>query len=375
MKSLSTVSGEFIFLSESRFISHLSGILHLNSDGYINSTNKIDKVVANNNEPSPVKGPTSLVCKMYGGNKYTDHMEDVLPMNAPSTQLLISYELSRRAWGPKLFGAMENGRIEEYVDSHTLKPAEAFTDEMIAQVTKALACFHSIELPLPKDTACFLRPVKLSFEKEIPAITEWIETADATKECLDAIKFLLNFPFEDEYRWVTSIIAKIQHRQVLSTRDPNYLNRLVKNTKPSSAQETRCMIIDFDFSGYYDRGFDLGGHFVSCLFDPAHKTNKLTGLTYPTKERRDAFLSRYLDECSRVFQDFDPKSLDNMDHLRLETDAYACFYLLWVTFVSAGFYKIYQMEPYMYTIIRYVIDLYFNLKKQFCADYAHLIRG
>lgn len=342
------------------------------SNGYINTTQKIEKI-SNNNDDSSDKVPLSLVFKEYGGNRFAEHLADAFQINPPSTHLLISYELSRRGWGPKLYAAMENGRIEEYIDCHTLDPAEAFTDQMSAEVAKAMARFHSLDLPLTRDPTCFLESAKLSFEKEIPAMIKWLEAAEATDECLQALDFLLRFPFRDEYNWITSMVKKISHRQVLMTGDPNYLNRLVKRQKPANAEENRCMIIDFDFTQYYDRGFDIGGHFAFRIIDAESSTNKLTGLPYPTREERDSFLRHYLDECARIFADFDPKSLDNIDQLRLEADVYAPFYILWVIFVCGGFYKIYHVEPYMYTVVHGLIDTFYSLKQDFCRTYKHLV--
>ena len=52
-------------------------------------------------------------------------IKDKITINSPLVQSLIFYGQSKQGWGPKLYGLLEDGRVEEFVDCHTLTAEEA----------------------------------------------------------------------------------------------------------------------------------------------------------------------------------------------------------------------------------------------------------
>lgn len=341
----------------------------LHRDGYMNTTLRVDKL---NNKPSDVTkdAPSALIFKKYGGNKMTDTASKILDVNSQLTQSLICYEMSRRGWGPKLYGVIDDARIEEYVDGRPLHASEAFEEKMSRDVARAYARFHSLDLPLDRDGEDLLVQVRRSLDTEKAALQQWTDSAVAAEECLRSFKRLLAFPCEEEYLWVHSVLPKIQHRKVFCSMDSNYLNRIVRNDETA---DDRCMTIDYDISGYYNRGCDLAGHFVLRTLDGSGKESKLSGFPYPSEEERDYFLSRYLEECSQLFDDFDPQSVDNLTHLKLESDIYALWEILLQLMIAMNFHKIHHIEPKLHTIIDCLIDLHATLKSAFVSNHPLLV--
>ena len=319
----------------------------------------------------PSAGPSSLLVKKYGGNVFTEQAQDLL--NSSLHQALIFYEQSVRGWGPKLYGLFDNGRVEEYVDCHTLTAEEAFTPEFSRDIAKAYARFHSLKLPFKKGNPNILvhtEPMINSCRKETEIFLASGKLEDA--ELIESFNRLFEFPISDEVRWLNGLLKKIKQRTVMCTMDPNYLNRLVRNQTPSDPNATRVVIIDFDLSKYSDRGCDLAGHFVNRIFCWSGKDTKVSGAEYPNEEERVAFLSAYLEEAEGLFDDFDAKSLDSLENLILETDVYAmvvCMTLMPLAFMIPS---VFEKEPKMATFIGPLLALYKQLKQEFCLKYSQM---
>ena len=188
-----------------------------------------------------------------------------------------------------------------------------------------------------------------------------------------SIEELLNFPYHSEIKWTQSIASKIKQRLVFCTLANNYLNRLVRNIKQDDENATRTLIIDFDLSGYEYRGFELAGHFVMRMFDFS-KDSKRSNFSIPTKSERTEFLIAYLEECKLLFDDFDPNSLDSLEHLILEVDFNLCCYSLTFVTYSLQMVKLFQQDPsFRRAYVQTMLDLYKDTKEIFCKKYPSLV--
>ena len=296
-------------------------------------------------------------------------------INSPLVQSLIFYEQSKRGWGPKLFGLFENGRVEELVDCHTLTAEEAFTSEMIKDLAKAYARFNSHNLPLGKEPRNMLQEAMLSVEPSKNYLRELIKSGDVRElnEANYPFEEVLNFPYYTEIKWTQSIASKIKQRLVFCTLDNNYLNRLVRNIKQDDENATRTLIIDFDLSGYEYRGFELAGHFVMRMFDFS-KDSKRSNFSIPTKSERTEFLIAYLEECKLLFDDFDPNSLDSLEHLILEVDFNLCCYSLACVTYCVQMVKLFQQDPsFGRAYVQTMLDLQKEMKETFCKKYPSML--
>lgn len=279
--------------------------------------------------------------------------------------------MSKRGWGPELFGLFDSGRIEECVDGKPLSPSIAFDDEISSHVAKAHARFHSLDLPFEKHGRDPLEARK-AFLTAKPLLQAWLDSAVASEQCKQSYRALLDFPLEEEFMWASSFISKIQHRKAFCSIDANYCNRLLRNDE---TVEHRCYIIDYDISCWYDRGFDLSCHFLFRLITVENRDTQgfLTGLPYPSREERKFFLARYLEEASNFVKDFQPDGLDSVDHLLSETDVYALIVVIWQLFICAHLYVVHEFDPHVHYIIDCFLDLYRKLKDEFVVDHPEML--
>ena len=333
---------------------------------------KVEKVSIDEEEDDG-GGPRKILVKKYGGNIFDNQAKQVLRINPPMIQSLIFYENSRCGWGPELYGLFEEGRVEEFVECHTLTGEEAFTPEMSRETARAFARFHSLNVPIAHEHYDTLART-LTFVKEGKnQLRNFLNNGHlGQSQSLRCFEKLYEFPIEEEAAWVNSIRPKIEQRTVLCTLDPNYLNRLVRNEKPKDADAPRVLLIDFDITAYSDRGYDLGGHFINRMFDARATETFFTGLPYPSELEQRTFLSFYLEEWKKLHDDPDTSGLDSMDNLMLECDLNALVYLLVMLVLSLTMFSIVDKKPQVVTFIDPVMPLYKDLKKKFCAKYPHL---
>lgn len=326
------------------------------------------------NDPDEVKksGPKELLFKKYGGN-FLD--TEPLRVNSPLVQELILYGQAKRGWGPNLYGVFDNGRIEELINCHTLTHEEAFTPEISKDLAKSFARFHSLQLPLEKASVDILENMFSSVDKLKNEVAHFLSNFKLENlQIKRAFERLHRFPFENEYKWIKSTSKKISQRIVLCSIDGNYLNRLVRDGESNDKNATQTIIIDFDVSCYSYRGLDISGHFINRMMDAEAKNGTLmSGFPYPSEEERTFFLTRYLEQCEKLFDDFDHQSLDSLDNLKIETDLNAFVFLIYWFIFALTFTKAAEQGSVMWTFLPPLLDLYDELKEQFTKSYPSLV--
>ena len=339
-------------------------------DGYVNTTLKVEKIHLNvgDKHANDRQEPKNILFKKYGGNIFGKEATDLGVVNSPMTQSLIAHELSTRGWGPKVYGLLEDGRIEEFVDAHDLRPEEGLDED----IAVAYARFHSIKLPIKQERLDIVAKMMQSLSENKQRLRQFLDSTDMESEQRSSFEKVYNFPFQEEKSWLNCIGAKIKQRIVLSTMDPNYLNRLVRNVNPTDPDTPRILFIDFDMTSYSDRGYDLAGHFVNRMFNAPDSNNKMSGLSYPSESERNVFLSVYLKEAKRLFEDFDENHLDSLENLILEVDFNAMGYAIVILLFCVNMHAVYDQKPSLTTIFKPLIELYNTLKVQFQTKYSKL---
>ena len=337
---------------------------------------KVERILDDKNDEgnSQHRGQSSLIVKNYGGNIFNEQASGLTNINSPMVQSLIFYEQAKRGWGPKLYGLTDGGRVEEFIDCHTLTGHEAFETELNKDMARAYARFHSLKLPLRQENCDILTTLLPSVAEAKAKVKTFL--ASGYTEQSEALKWfqeLHDFPLEEEGMWIKSIFPKVKQRTVLCTMDPNYQNRLVRTYPSSDPRATRTVIIDFDLTCYSDRGFDLGGHFVTRLYNGASKETKVSGAPYPSEPERIEFLTAYLQESEKLLEDFDRSTLDSLDNLLLETELNALVYIITGLTFSLNMHSILDQEPNITTYFEPMMSLYRKLKQEFITKYPKLI--
>merc|ERR1719510_738731 len=136
-----------------------------------------------------------------------------------------------------------------------------------------------------------------------------INMEEVPDEEASAASVVANIDFESEIEYLVGLISKLNPPVVFSHNDINTGNILVK-------EESECsdpvVLIDYEFSSYNYRGFDLANHFNEWMYDYRRKdfpyyyrnTDK-----YPNLEEQRAWVDSYLAtyrEKQREIQENNP---------------------------------------------------------------------
>ncbi|CAH0516634.1 unnamed protein product [Peronospora belbahrii] len=180
--------------------------------------------------------------------------------------------LSEKHIGIQLLGQFANGRVE------TLIPGITYTNERMRQVdesrliAKQVRVFHDLNLEIDR------HPTYLT------SIRKLVDTVG--RKCLDSKfqQFVNYHQLKQDVEELEIFLNQVPSRLVLSHNDLQYGN-IMKN------EQGQAVLIDFEYTSYNPRGYDVGNHFCEWAYD-YHKTiNPHIGdfTKYPTKEEQRNF--------------------------------------------------------------------------------------
>lgn len=97
---------------------------------------------------------------------------------------------------------------------------------------------------------------------------------------------------------------------------------MVKDVDSASWDE-RLVLIDYEFSGYRQRGADIGNYFAMHMFDFGAE-RLMTKKPYPDENTRRHFIRAYLDQCKTIpeFADWDFDGKDSEEQILMEAEFY-----------------------------------------------------
>lgn len=205
----------------------------------------------------------SCLVRAYGEN--TEVMID------REKECLVFAELSKRGFGPKLWGRFANGRVEGYFDAKALDPPSKMGERVPVDfpvlIARQLARMHEIEdMPVPKNAQIWTMIDKFyALAKQIS-----FNRDEAKSRALVE----LDLPgFEKEIEWMKSVLPSKQndHGKTLPGVSPAARsiafrqvfchNDLLAGNILYLAAENRCQLIDFEYGAYNYAAFDIADHF------------------------------------------------------------------------------------------------------------------
>ncbi|XP_053320930.1 choline/ethanolamine kinase [Spea bombifrons] len=198
--------------------------------------------------------------------------------------------LAERSLGPRLYGVFPQGRLEEYIPSRRLVTSELADPEVSSEIAQKMARFHGMEMPFNK------MPVWLfsTMDKYMSEISTLSFTEDSLMEKFNQLKSL---HLEEEMQSLRLLLESTASPVVFCHNDVQEGNILLLSSHSSPSE--RLMLIDFEYSSYNYRGFDIGNHFCEWVYNYHHNEwpfFKSQLDDYPTKEQQLPFLRSYLAE-------------------------------------------------------------------------------
>ncbi|TMW66983.1 hypothetical protein Poli38472_012099 [Pythium oligandrum] len=220
-------------------------------------------------------------------------------------QLLSKFDI-----GISLLGEFSNGRVEKLIQGDTFTAKEMRKPELSSIIARKMRIFHDLDVDIPKTP------------KYLNEIRRLLDVARA--KCVDPkFESVVDFAvFEQDVKDLEAECELVPSPLVLSHNDLQYGNIM--------RTEAGVVLIDFEYSSYNPRGYDLGNHFCEWAYD-YHKTiNPHLGdfTRYPTVEEQRSFCRAYLTGETK-----ETVTAEDVEQLRLEANTYSqashLFWALW----------------------------------------------
>ncbi|CAI5704921.1 unnamed protein product [Peronospora farinosa] len=221
--------------------------------------------------------------------------------------------LSDKKIGVKLLGQFANGRVEKliYGSTYTNKRMRQMNESRL--IAKQLRVFHELNIDIDR------RPTYMTSIRKLLEVVRVKCTHEKFTNIVDLKQLTKDVDELEE------ILDQVPSLVVLSHNDLQYGN-IMKN------DEGDAVLIDFEYTSYNPRGYDLGNHFCEWAYDYHKKVNAHLGdfSKYPTEEEQRNFCRAYL--AGKESDDSDVNEHE-IKKLRLEANTYSLashmFWALW----------------------------------------------
>ncbi|XP_067935724.1 choline/ethanolamine kinase-like isoform X2 [Watersipora subatra] len=215
--------------------------------------------------------------------------------------------LSQRGLGPKFYGCFTEGRFEEYIPTCSLKTHEMAYPQYVAQIALKMAKFHLLDMPLCKEPS-FFKTTVASYMDKVKKNIHKIDRKPLWKDIC-----ALNLDLDKEYNWLVKVFSASKSSVRFCHNDVQEGNVL------KGADAGTLVLIDFEYSAYNYRGYDVANHFLEWCYcyavtEPPYYSQCLDN--YPSLEQQNTFFHHYLKACGMTPTD------ENMYELYLETQLF-----------------------------------------------------
>uniref|UniRef100_A0A8C8A7B6 ethanolamine kinase n=1 Tax=Otus sunia TaxID=257818 RepID=A0A8C8A7B6_9STRI len=166
--------------------------------------------------------------------------------------------LAERALGPRLYGVFPQGRLEQYIPSRRLRTEDLREPDISGEIAVKMSRFHGMVMPFNKEP------------KWLFGTMEW------------------------------ALLESTPSPVVFCHNDVQEGNILLLAGREASSSD-KLMLIDFEYSSYNYRGFDIGNHFCEWVYNYTHDSwpfFKASPEHYPSRQQQLHFIRHYLSEDS-----------------------------------------------------------------------------
>ncbi|KAN0025911.1 hypothetical protein ACTFIU_001675 [Dictyostelium citrinum] len=278
----------------------------------------------------------SVIIRLYG--KGSEQFID------RKTEANIQYLLSKNGVGPKFYGTFENGCIYGYVEGDQLQLEDLYQNNILSLIAKETGRWHSLKLDINSQ-------LSLSSDSSIKESTSPSSTSTSTSSLENSSSFLSprntstssTSLFKNLNSWINNAMAltsKESKGSMISKINLNYYkeeamslmsfieeryggeeninfchNDLIPRNMIYNKEKNQVKFIDFEYSGYNFRGYDIGNFF--CEFSGLDLDYK----KYPSIEIQKRFIKNYLisiNNCKKVQKQ--QQQQQNENNMEIEND-------------------------------------------------------
>ncbi|KAG8563691.1 hypothetical protein GDO81_016174 [Engystomops pustulosus] len=205
--------------------------------------------------------------------------------------------LAERSLGPKLYGIFPQGRLEQFIPSRKLETEELGLPDISAEIAQKMARFHDMSMPFNKEPKWLFG----TMEKYLKQVLKIKFTRESHTRKLNK---LLSYNLPKEMTNLRALLEATQSPVVFCHNDCQEGNILLLDGRENSEKQ-KLMLIDFEYSSYNYRGFDIGNHFCEWIYDYTYQNFpffKANFSNYPTKKQQLHFISSYMAEFQPGFE-------------------------------------------------------------------------
>ncbi|XP_038198302.1 choline/ethanolamine kinase isoform X2 [Arvicola amphibius] len=210
-----------------------------------------------------------------------------------------------------------------WVQSRPLKTRELRDPVLSGAIATKMARFHGMEMPFTKEPHWLFG----TMERYLKQIQDLPSTG------LPQMNLLETYSLKDEMGNLRKLLDATPSPVVFCHNDIQEGNILLLS-EPEN--DDSLMLVDFEYSSYNYRGFDIGNHFCEWVYDYTHEEwpfYKARPTDYPTRGQQLHFIRHYLAEVQKgqVRSEEEQKKLE--EDLLIEVNRYALashfFWGLW----------------------------------------------
>ncbi|XP_029471332.1 choline/ethanolamine kinase [Rhinatrema bivittatum] len=201
--------------------------------------------------------------------------------------------LAERALGPRLYGVFPQGRLEEYIPSRRLQTHELQDPETSSEIAVKMARFHKMVMPFNKEPKWLFDTIDSYMER----ILVLNFTCDSHIKKFNKLK---TYNLKTEIKSLRHLLEHTASPVVFCHNDVQEGNVLLLDNRAHCPKD-RLMLIDFEYSSYNYRGFDIGNHFCEWIYDYTYDKwpfYKSSPSNYPNRDQQLLFIRHYLLEFS-----------------------------------------------------------------------------
>lgn len=235
-------------------------------------TNRIYRLTSSTKEPSAV------LVRIFGG-------QDVFTSEQRDQENKIFEQLGNVGSAPRLIALFENGRVEEYFNARPISLDEMVLPAVLTGVATAMARLHKFE-PSSDLNVSRAAGVWEDLDKWVAEVQQLRKTKNPFEGRLSTN---LDKCIEDMQRLRASLTDSEKPSPIVFCH-----NDLLCGNILSSVDKESISLVDFEYSSFNFRGFDIGNFFCEAM--GGTQDGHVERSRYPCESARRLFCKRYLEE-------------------------------------------------------------------------------
>ncbi|KAJ2546549.1 hypothetical protein EV175_005555 [Coemansia sp. RSA 1933] len=248
---------------------------------------------AEQNQQEMVQIPAKYIVRVYGKGT-----EAIL---SREKELFWVNQLTALGFGAQVYTTFGNGRVEKFLECATLTMDDMRDESTSRDIAQRLCELHTlVSYRRPFGSTCDKGTEYLNGPPGLWAnvdlwmrlvMNKWPDIrrrCDNNPQCADILD---NWhQLEQSICKLKAIIKREVHSPLVFTHNDLQYGNILRLQNMGKIE-----IVDFEFSGYNYRGFDIANHFCEWMYDYSSKNPHLLDLErYPTTEERHNFLRSYV---------------------------------------------------------------------------------